>query len=54
MSNPYWLLEAQMARLNPFFPKSYGRQRVDDPRVLNGTICINPYGLRWRCILRGC
>jgi len=36
MSNLFWLTEAQMARLRPFFPKSYGRPRVDDLRVLNG------------------
>ncbi|MDG1352602.1 MAG: IS5/IS1182 family transposase, partial [Sulfitobacter sp.] len=29
MSNLYWLTEAQMVRLRPFFPKSRGRQRVD-------------------------
>ena len=30
MSNLFWLTEAQMARLRPFFPKSHGRPRVDD------------------------
>ncbi|MGR3247826.1 MAG: IS5/IS1182 family transposase, partial [Paracoccus sp. (in: a-proteobacteria)] len=25
MSNLFWLTEAQMARLRPFFPKSHGR-----------------------------
>ena len=30
MSNLYWLSEVQMARLQPFFPKSHGRPRVDD------------------------
>ena len=25
MSNPFCLTEAQMARLEPFFPKSHGR-----------------------------
>lgn len=37
MSNFFWLTGAQMARLEPFFPKSHGRPRVDDRRVLNGT-----------------
>ena len=36
-----------MARLKPFFPKSHGRPRVDDRRVLSGIIFINRNGLRW-------
>lgn len=47
MSNLYWLTEAQMARLRPYFPKSRGRSRVDDKRVLSGIIFINRNGLRW-------
>lgn len=35
MSNLFWLTDAQMARLQPYFPKSHGRQRVDDGRVLS-------------------
>lgn len=37
-----------MARLEPFFPKSHGKPRVDDRRVLSGIIFINRNGLRWR------
>lgn len=48
MSNLFWLTEAQMDRLQPFFPKSHGRPRVDDRRVLSGIIFINRNGLRWR------
>ncbi|ANT63132.1 transposase (plasmid) [Salipiger sp. CCB-MM3] len=48
MSDLFWLKEAQMARLRPFFPKSRGRPRVDDRRVLSGIIFINRNGLRWR------
>ena len=33
--------------LRPFFPKSRGRRRVDDRRVLSGIIFINRNGLRW-------
>jgi transposase len=40
MSNLDWLSEAQMDRLLPYFPKSRGRARVDDRRVLNGIIFI--------------
>ena len=47
MSNLFWLTEAQMARLQPFFPKSHGKPRVDDRRVLSGIIFINRNGLRW-------
>jgi transposase len=47
MSNLYWLSEAQMERLRPYFPKSRGRARVDDRRVLSGIIFINRNGLRW-------
>ncbi|WP_405404749.1 IS5 family transposase [Paracoccus sp. Ld10] len=47
MSNLFWLTEAQMARLRTFFPKSHGRPRVDDLRVLSGIIFINRNGLRW-------
>ena len=48
MSNLFWLNDAQMARLEPFFPKSHGKPRVDDRRVLSGIIFINRNGLRWR------
>ena len=36
-----------MQRLRPYFPKSRGRARVDDRRVLSGIIFINRNGLRW-------
>ena len=48
MSDLFWLTDAQMARLQPFFPKSHGKPRVDDKRVLSGIIFINRNGLRWR------
>ena len=47
MSNLYWLSEAQMDRLRPYFSKSRGRARVYDRRVLSGIIFINRNGLRW-------
>ncbi len=47
MSNLYWLTEEQMARLRPYFPKSHGRPRVDDRRVLSGIVFVNRNGLRW-------
>ena len=48
MSDLYWLTDEQMARLQPFFPRSHGRPRVDDRRVLSGIIFVNRNGLRWR------
>ena len=48
MSDLFWLKDAQMERLRPFFPKSHGRPRVDDRRVLSGIIFVNRNGLRWR------
>ncbi len=36
MSNLFRLTKAPMARLEPFFPKSHGKPRVDDRRVLSG------------------
>jgi transposase len=48
MSDLFWLSDEQMARLAPFFPKSHGRPRVDDRRVLSGIIFVNRNGLRWR------
>ena len=48
MSDLFWLSDAQIARLEPYFPKSHGKPRVDDRRVLSGIIFINHNGLRWR------
>jgi len=33
MSNLYWLTEAQIGRLKPFFPKSHGKPRDLPPWV---------------------
>ncbi|MFD2497887.1 transposase [Rhizorhabdus histidinilytica] len=48
MSDLYWLTEEQMDRLRPYFPKSHGKPRVDDRRVLSGIVFVNRNGLRWR------
>mgnify|MGYP003386361095 CR=1 FL=1 len=47
MSDLCWLTDDQVARLRPYFPKSRGKPRVDDRRVLSGIIFINRNGLRW-------
>src|SRR3546814_11218812 len=48
MSDLYVRTDEQMACLQPYFPKSHGRARVDDRRVLSGIIFVNRNGLRWR------
>ena len=48
MSELYWLTDEQMERLRPFFPKSRGKPRVDDRRVLSGIISIQRNGLMWK------
>ena len=48
LSDLYWLTDEQMARHAPYFPKSHGKARVDDRRVLSGIIFVNRNGLRWR------
>ena len=47
MSNLFWLTDAQMARLEPFFPRSHGKPRVDDRRVLSGIVHALKSGGRW-------
>ena len=48
MSDHFRLTEARMARIAPFFPKSRGRPRADDRRVLSGIIRVLQRGLQWR------
>jgi transposase len=48
MSDLYWLTDEQMARLRRYFPKSHGKPRVDDRRMLSGIVFVNRNGLRWR------
>jgi len=47
MSDLYWLTDEQMARLQPCFPKSCGRPRVDDQRVLSDILFVNRNSSRW-------
>ena len=48
MSDQFWLTEAQLERIEPFFPLSHGVPRVDDRRVVSGIIHVIRSGLRWR------
>lgn len=52
MSTLFWITDAQMARLQPYFPKSHGKPRLDSRRVLSGIIFINRNELRWSDVPR--
>ena len=48
MSDLIWLTEAQMRKIEPYFPLSHGIPRVDDRRIISGIIFVIRNGLRWR------
>ena len=48
MGDLIWLLDAQMRRIEPYFPLSHGVPRVDERRVISGIIFVIRNGLRWR------
>ena len=48
MSELWLLSEAQMRRIEPYFPLSHGIPRVDDRRIVSGIILVIRNGLRWR------
>ncbi|WP_156139728.1 IS5 family transposase [Sphingomonas sp. 35-24ZXX] len=48
MGDLIWLSEAQMRRIEPYFPLSHGVPRVDDRRIISGIIFVIRNGLRWR------
>jgi transposase len=48
MRDLFWLSEAQVERLRPNFPKSRGKPRVDDRRVLSGVMFLQRNGLMWK------
>lgn len=48
MSELWLLSEAQMRRIEPYFPLSHGMPRVDDRRIVSGIIFVIRNGLRWR------
>lgn len=48
MSEPWLLSEAQMRRIEPYFPLSHGIPRVDDRRIVSGIIYVIRGGLMWR------
>ena len=48
MSELWLLSEAQMRRIEPYFPLLHGIPRVDDRRIVSGIIFVIRNGLRWR------
>ena len=48
MDDLFWLSEAQMRRIQPYFPLSHGIARVDDRRAISGIVFVIRNGLRWR------
>lgn len=48
MSDQFWLTEQRCNRLSRHFPRSRGRPRAEDRRVLSGVIHVIRNGLRWR------
>lgn len=44
----YHLTEEQLERMKPYFPKSHGKPRVDDRKVLSGIIYVLKNGLMWK------
>src|SRR3546814_20916177 len=43
-----WLSEAQMRRIESYFPLSHGVPPVDDRRIISGIIFVIRNGQRWR------
>ena len=48
MSDLFLLSDAQMRRIESYFPLSHGVARVDDRLVISGIIFVIKNGLRWR------
>ena len=53
MDVPFLLSEAQMRRIEPFFPLSHGIPRVDDRRIVSGIVYVIKHGLMWRDAPKG-
>ncbi len=48
MTELFRLTEEQMSRISTHFPRSHGKPRVDDQRVISGIIYVIRYGLEWK------
>ena len=48
MTDLFLLSEAQMRRIERYFPGSHGVARVDDRRIVSAIVFVIKNGLRWR------
>jgi len=48
MSDLFLLSEAQMRRIERYFPRSHGIARVDDRQIVSAIVFVIKNGLRWR------
>src|SRR3954469_14792427 len=48
MTELFLLTEQQTSRIRPHFPRSHGKPRVDDRRVISGIIYVIRNGLEWK------
>jgi putative transposase len=53
MDDLFLLSEAQMRRIERFFPLSHGIPKIDDRRIISGIVFVIKNGLRWRDAPRG-
>ena len=44
----YYLSTEQIERMQPYFPRSHGKPRVDDRKILSGIIYVLKNGLMWK------
>jgi putative transposase len=48
MADLFLLSQAQMHRIERYFPLSHGIARVDDRRIVSAIVFVIKNGLRWR------
>ena len=48
MADLFLLSQAQMRRIERYFPLSHGVARVDDRRIVSAIVFVIKNGLRWR------
>ena len=48
MTDLFLLSEAQMRRIERYFPRSHGIARVNDRRIVSAIVFVIKNGLRWR------
>ena len=48
MDKNFMLTTAQINRMKPYFPKSHGKKRVSDRKVISGILYVVHNGLQWK------